>query len=143
MRTKLGEAVFRPDLPCLRCHRDGGAGPSPGRLRHPVRTQEIPTNYGATVVLEKPVTMLGRLKEGDRPLFPLFDESGKPSLSGAMGCLTCHDPHAGGMRDGGPSADAYLRDPGSVFLSEICTPCHRAESSERIRSFHKIPGGAP
>jgi hypothetical protein len=142
VRPKLGEGIFQPDLPCLRCHREGGAGPLPGRREHPARTQEVPTNYGATVTRETPVTMLGRLKEGVRPMFPLFDASGNRSFSGAMGCLTCHDPHAGGTRDGSPAANGYLRDPGYVFLSEICAPCHRGDHAERIRTFHKIPGGA-
>lgn len=139
VRPKLGEEIFRPDLPCLRCHREDGDGPVPGRLKHPALSREVPTNYGATVTLETPVTMFGRFKEGDRPMFPLFDPSGKRSLSGAMGCLTCHDPHAGGTRDGKPEANGYLRDPGFVFLSDMCAPCHRSENVERIRNFHKMP----
>ena len=140
IRPKLGEEIFRPDLPCLRCHREGGEGPVPGRLKHPPLTREVPTNYGATVTLETPVTMLGRFKEEERPMFPLFDPSGDRSLSGAMGCLTCHDPHAGGTRDGGSAANGYLRDPGFVFLSDMCAPCHRGENVDRVRNFHKMPG---
>lgn len=142
LRPKLGEEIFRPDLPCLRCHREGGAGPVPEWTTHPTRVREVPTNYGATVSVESPVTMVGRFQEGTRPMFPLFDPSGKPSLSGVMGCLTCHDPHAGGIRDGEPAANAYLRDPGSVFLSDICTSCHRGETSGRVRNFHRMPRGA-
>jgi hypothetical protein len=112
----------------------------PERPNHPVRTREVPTNYGATVTLETTVTMVGRLKQGERPMFPLFDPSGNRSLSGAMGCLTCHDPHAGGTRDGKPGAYAYLRDPGYVFLSDICAPCHRGENVDRVRNFHKVTG---
>jgi len=140
VRPKLGEEIFRPDLPCLRCHRDGGEGPVPGRLRHPPLTREVPTNYGATVTLETPVTMLGRFKEGERPMFPLFGPSGNRSLSGAIGCLTCHDPHAGGTRDAASSANGYLRDPGFVFLSDMCAPCHPGENVNRVRNFHKMPG---
>ena len=140
VRPKLGEEVFRPDLPCLRCHRDGGKGQVPGRMKHPPHTREVPTNYGATVTLETPVTMLGRFKEGERPMFPLFAPSGNRSLSGVMGCLTCHDPHAGGTRDGGSPANVYLRDPEFVFLSDMCAPCHRGENVDRVRNFHKTPG---
>ena len=139
VRPKLGEDIFRPDLPCLRCHREEREGPVPGRLKHPTLTQEIPTNYGATVTLETPVTMLGRFKEGERPMFPLFDPSGKRSLSGSMGCLTCHDPHAGGTRDGRPGANGYLRDPGYVFLSDMCASCHSGANADKVRNFHKIP----
>jgi hypothetical protein len=109
-------------------------------MKHPPHTREVPTNYGATVTLETPITMLGRFKEGERPMFPLFVPSGNRSLSGVMGCLTCHDPHAGGTRDGGSQANGYLRDPGFVFLSEMCVPCHRGENVDRVRKFHKIPG---
>lgn len=138
-RAKLGEEIFRPDLPCLNCHRENGRGPVPGRMKHPALTKDVPTNYGATVTLETAVTMHGRFKDGDRPMFPLFDGSGKRSLSGAMGCLTCHDPHAGGTRDGSPNGSGYLRDPGSVFLSELCAACHRGGDAERVRNFHKMP----
>ena len=110
---------------------------SPGWTSHPSRTREVSTNYGAKVTLETPITMLGRQKEGERPLFPLFDPSGKPALSGVMGCLTCHDPHAGGTRDGEPSANAYLRDPGFAFLADLCAPCHRGENADRVKNFHK------
>ena len=110
------------------------------RMKHPPLTREVPTNYGATVTLETPVTMLGRFKEEERPMFTLFDPSGDRSLSGAMGCLTCHDPHAGGTRDGGSAANGYLRDPGFVFLSDMCAPCHRGENVDRVRNFHKMPG---
>jgi len=140
IRPKLGEEIFRPDLPCLRCHRDGGEGQVPGRMKHPSHTREVPTSYGATVTLETPVTMLGRFKEGERPIFPLFVPSGSRSLSGVMGCLTCHDPHAGGTRDGGSQANGYLRDPEFVFLSDMCAPCHRGENVDRVRNFHKTPG---
>jgi hypothetical protein len=140
IHPKLGEEIFKPDLPCLRCHRDGENGPVPGRLKHPPLTRNVPTNYGATVTLESPVTMLGRFKEGERPMFPLFDPSGNRSLSGAMGCLTCHDPHAGGTRDGRPDANGYLRDPGFVFISDMCPSCHRGENVDKVRKFHEMPG---
>ena len=140
VRPKLGEEIFRPDLPCLLCHRKEGEGPVLGRLNHPALSREVPTNYGATVTLDTPVTMVGRFKEGDRPMFPLFDSSGKRSQSGALGCLTCHDPHAGGTRDGRPKANGYLRDPGFDFLSDMCAPCHSGERMDRVRKFHMAPG---
>jgi len=139
VRPKLGEEIFRPDLPCLRCHREGGQGPVTGRPKHPGRAREVPTNYGATVTMETLVVMRGRFKEGERPMFPLFDPSGSRSISGSMGCLTCHDPHAGGTRDGRPEAKGYLRDPGFVFLSDMCGACHRGDTVERVRNFHKMP----
>lgn len=136
------EEVFRPDQSCLRCHNDQGIGQVPGWMEHPQSRKQVPTNYGAMVVLETPIHMTGRLAEGNRPLFPLFDADGNRSLSGRMGCLTCHDPHLGTIGTtggGGRSASAYLRDPSGIFLSEICVPCHRSESGEHAVSFHKLP----
>ncbi len=136
------EEIFAPDLPCLRCHRDEHGGPASGRGEHPKSRKTVPTSYGAVVTLETPIAMLGRLQEGGVPLFPLFDENGRAGLSGRMGCLTCHDPHAGNkMKDGagGGAAGSYLRDPSGVFLAEICAPCHKDSAGEHARKFHEIP----
>ncbi|GAB4231290.1 MAG: hypothetical protein OHK0028_06180 [Deltaproteobacteria bacterium] len=142
LKPKLGEEIFRPDLPCLRCHREGGPGPVPKWPVHPSRIREVPTTYGATVAIDTPVTMVGRFREGSRPMFPLFDPAGKPAISGVMGCLTCHDPHAGGTRNGEPAANAYLRDASFVFLSDMCASCHRGENADRVRNFHRMQRGA-
>ena len=136
------EEIFAPDLPCLRCHREGGAGPSVAHGDHPKSRKKVPTSYGAVVTLETPIMMMGRLQEGGVPLFPLFDETGRIGLSGRMACLTCHDPHAGNkMNDGerAVAAGAYLRDPSGVFLAEVCTPCHRGSAGEHARKFHELP----
>jgi hypothetical protein len=83
--------------------------------------------------------MTGKHREGGKPLFPLFDEAGKASMVGRMGCLTCHDPHAGGKGDGDARPRAYLRDPSLVFLSEMCGSCHRNEGADRVKMFHNRP----
>lgn len=102
--------------------------------------RKVPTTYGATVVLESPVVMAGRLREGEKPLFPLFSDNGVPSLRGRMGCLTCHDPHAGStLKTGERKAVRYLRDATGAFLAEICAPCHRDDAVERVRRFHALP----
>jgi hypothetical protein len=137
MRAKTGEEPFPPDLPCLRCHREGGDAPLPKWSKHPNRIQEVPTNYGASVTLETPITMIGKHKEGSRPMFPLFDDAGKPGMAGRMGCLTCHDPHAGEKGEAG--AGRYLRDPSLLFLSDLCAPCHRKEGTARTKEFHTRP----
>jgi len=136
------EEVFRPDQACKRCHYEQGIGPVPGWMEHPKARKQVPTNYGAMVTLETPIHMTGRLTEGNRPLFPLFDADGNRSLVGRMGCLTCHDPHLGMVGNSGGtgrSASAYLRDPSGIFLSEICVPCHRNDSGDHAVSFHKLP----
>ncbi len=136
------EEIFAPDAPCLRCHREGGDGPKVLHEDHPKSRKKVPTSYGAVVTLETPIVMLGRLKEGDKPLFPLFEESGRKAQSGRLACLTCHDPHAGTKMkegDGRRDAAAFLRDPSGAFLAEVCTPCHRGSSGERVRKFHDLP----
>ncbi|MGE5189660.1 MAG: cytochrome c3 family protein [Gemmatimonadota bacterium] len=141
-RRHAWEEIFAPDLPCLRCHRDGGDGPVVAHGEHPKSRKKVPTSYGAVVTLETPIVMLGRLQEGGLPLFPLFEDNGRRAMSGRMGCLTCHDPHAGTTMTGegdGRTPVAYLRDPSGVFLAEICTPCHRGSAGEYARKFHELP----
>lgn len=141
-RRHSWEEVFVPDLACLRCHREDGEGPSVPRGEHPKSRKKVPTNYGAVVTLETPVVIRGRLQEGGRPLFPLFDESGKKSLAGQMGCVTCHDPHAGNTTatdNDGRVSTTYLRDSSGVFLAELCAPCHRNSAGEYARKYHEIP----
>ncbi len=136
------EEFFAPDVPCLRCHHEGGAGPVVANADHPKSRRKVPTTYGAIVTLETPIPMLGRLKEGDSPLFPLFDDAGARMMAGRMGCPTCHDPHAGNTMKGGENegaAGSYLRDPSGVFLAEICAPCHKDSAGEHARKFHDLP----
>jgi len=140
VRPKVGQEFFAPDLLCIRCHREGGDAPLPREATHPNRMQEVPTSYGAKVTLETPIVMMGRHMEGGRPLFPLFSEDGRQAMSGRMGCLTCHNPHAGA---GGEVKNAYLRDPTMAFLSELCSQCHRDDGVKRVKEFHRIPRGAP
>jgi predicted CXXCH cytochrome family protein len=142
VRRHSWEEIFAPDLPCLRCHREGGLGSAIANGDHPKRRKAVPTSYGAVVTLETPIVMLGRLQEGGKPLFPLFDESGRKSMSGRMGCLTCHDPHAGaiiGEGEGRRAASGYRRDPSDVFLAEMCSPCHRESPGDHARKFHELP----
>jgi len=136
------EEIFVPDLPCLRCHREEGPGAAMERGEHPKSRKKVPTSYGAIVTLETPIVMLGRLREGGSPLFPLFDDDGKQSMSGRIGCLTCHNPHAGATMNPGDirrTSAAYLRDPSGGFLAEVCAPCHRDSAGEHARKFHELP----
>lgn len=133
--------AFSADLPCLGCHRENGTGPVPKWTEHPKVKKKVPTSYGATVSLETPIIMFSRLREGGRSMFPLYDENGKPAMSGRMGCLTCHDPHAASTvkeGDGSRSAAGYLRDPSGIFLAEVCESCHRENGGEYARKFHDI-----
>ncbi len=141
-KRKPWEESFPPDLVCLRCHNEDGTGKVLEWTEHPKKRKKVATTYGATVTMETPILMVSRLKEGGRPLFPLFDEADAKSQSGRMGCLTCHDPHAGTiMKEKGEkrSASGYLRDPSGIFLAEICTPCHRGTAGEHVRKFHLLP----
>jgi hypothetical protein len=131
------------NAPCLRCHRgEAGTAPLPPLHDHPGTRRKVPTNYGATVVIETPISMVGRIVEQGRPLFPLYGEDGKAGMGGRPGCLTCHDPHAGSIikrSGGGGGAVKYLRDPSGSFLYELCVPCHKKEAGEKITGFHSLP----
>jgi len=143
VRRNFYDEPFGPDQSCLRCHDEERIGTSLRWMEHPKARREVPTNYGATVVLESPIHMNGRLREGDRPLFPLFDAGGKPALSGRMGCGTCHDPHLGAVGNSGArkrSSAFYLRDPSGIFLSELCTPCHGNKYGKQMVCFYTLPG---
>lgn len=142
VKKRAWEEVLSADLPCLRCHREGGMATTAKWMEHPKSKKKVPTSYGATVTIENPVVMVGKLQESGKPLFPFFDEKNKPVLTGRMGCLTCHDPHAGttaGGKEGGPTAGGYLRDPSGVFLSEICGACHRTDVEKHLKTFHEYP----
>ncbi len=139
IRPKLGEELFQPDLACIRCHREGGDATIPPWGSHPNHRKEVSTTYGAKVILETPVTMISKHKEGGKPVFPLFDEVGKPAMTGRIGCLTCHDPHAGGKAGEGVAPAKYQRDPGKVFLSDICATCHRGDALKKLNEFHTGP----
>jgi hypothetical protein len=141
IKRRAYEESFLPNLPCLRCHREGGPGPIAKEMDHPTRKKMVPTNYGETVTLESNITMVGRFQESGRPVFPLFDDAGKAGMSGRVGCLTCHDPHASVMKSGKEerTSSGYLRDSSDNFIGEICASCHRGEAVEHVRKFHVLP----
>ncbi|HEY3490676.1 MAG TPA: cytochrome c3 family protein [Candidatus Deferrimicrobiaceae bacterium] len=142
VRRKPSDELFLPNLPCLRCHQEGGIAPLPPLSEHPSRKRKVPTNYGGSVILETLIPMVGRFLEAGKPMFPLYDEGLTPGNNGRIACLTCHDPHAGiGMSPDGKdrAAGAYLRDPSDNFIAEICEGCHRGEASEHVRKFHTLP----
>jgi predicted CXXCH cytochrome family protein len=142
VKPRAYEENFEPNLACQRCHQEGGVANLPKLIEHPTRKKKVPTNYGGNVTLESVITMVGRFQEGGKALFPLFDEKGNPGLSGRIGCLTCHDPHAGvGVAPGKSErvAGSYLRDPSDNFIGEICGACHHGDAVEHTRKFHTLP----
>ncbi len=142
IKRRAFEEIFPPNRPCLRCHQEGGLAPLPALIEHPTRKKKVPTNYGGNVTLESSITMVGRFEEEGKALFPLFDDNGKPGLSGRIGCLTCHDPHAGVAVAPGKKerlSGAYLRDSSDNFIAEICGTCHRGDAAVHARKFHVLP----
>ncbi len=114
----------RPDgAPCQECHpaRAGGAGH--GGVAGCGACHRIHGSRGAATTCEgcHPVTRLHpeptALADGP---FPALDPRGRSSAAGAMGCVTCHDPHE--------PAPPRLRGTGE---RPLCLGCHPDKAAGR------------
>jgi hypothetical protein len=70
---------------------------------------------------------------------PTFGPAGEPSNTGAISCLTCHEPHIAPPNMGAPVASTQQR---RMFLrpqatEELCADCHGAETLWRFLYYHK------
>ncbi len=106
---------------CTCCHRQGGTASRrvPKYVDHP------------------DVALVNRTALGQPGYMPTFDTLGQESQTGAISCLTCHDPHvppsAGGAH-AGPQRRMFLR-PGAG--QGLCVDCHGAETLWRFLYYHK------
>ncbi len=113
---------------CTGCHRRGecGAGRIPAYTDHP----EVP--------------ILNRKAHGEPGYMPTFDSHGELSRTGAVSCLTCHEPHAAASARSAPgSSQMFLRH--SERLS-LCADCHGIEALWRFLYYHQAqrnPHGEP
>ncbi len=76
----------------------------------------------------------GHVADSGAPM-PVFDSAGSQSLTGVIGCPTCHDAHrqrADGLADDRPGR--FLRRARSEHL--LCADCHGPSSLRRYQYFH-------
>jgi predicted CXXCH cytochrome family protein len=116
---------------CTCCHRKGGCASTrvPKYMDHP------------------DVALVNRTRPGQPDYMPTFDPLGKESQTGAISCLTCHDPHVRPSTLGVGSAVLPYR---RMFLRpesgpsheghttpQLCVACHGAETLWRFLYYHK------
>lgn len=85
------------------------------------------------------VIMVNRTGPGQSGYMPTFDSQGKPSKTGAISCLTCHEPHTATFgADAGEGLSLHNR----MFLrpaasNGICVDCHGIETLWRFLYYHE------
>lgn len=85
------------------------------------------------------VALVNRTRPEQPGYMPTFDATGEPSDTGAISCLTCHEPHVAPADIGAPGGNARHR---RMFLrpqaaQELCADCHGAETLWRFLYYHK------
>ena len=85
------------------------------------------------------VALVNRTRPGQPGYMPTFDLAGDPSDTGAISCLTCHEPHVAPANMGADGGNArrqrmFLRAEAS---QELCADCHGAETLWRFLYYHK------
>ncbi len=108
---------------CTCCHRQGGC--ASGRV--------------AKYADHPDVALVNRTQAGQPGYMPTFDPAGEPSDTGAISCLTCHEPHVAPPNATAGGADAQRR---RMFLrpqakQELCADCHGGETLWRFLYYHK------
>ncbi|UCG57554.1 MAG: hypothetical protein JSU70_22145 [Phycisphaerales bacterium] len=108
---------------CTCCHRQGGCAATlvPEYVDHPE------------------VALLNRTSPDDREYMPTFDSSGQPSPTGAISCLTCHQPHTSNSTaetgEEPPSRHRMFLRP--TTSKRLCIDCHGMEALWRFLYYHK------
>ncbi|UCD00221.1 MAG: cytochrome c3 family protein [Phycisphaerales bacterium] len=112
---------------CTCCHRQGECASNhiPKHLDHP------------------DVALVNRTPPGQPGYMPTLDQAGEPSDTGAISCLTCHEPHIAppSPEQDGRSAQ-HRPDRRSRFLRPetnqgLCADCHGVETLWRFLYYHK------
>ena len=86
------------------------------------------------------VALVNRSNPDDPRYMPTFDKQGKPSRTGAISCLTCHEPHIApsitkANENSWPHNRMFLRP---AMHHGICVDCHGAETLWRFLYYHKV-----
>jgi predicted CXXCH cytochrome family protein len=81
------------------------------------------------------VALLNRTRPDEPGYRPTFDQQGKPSSTGTISCLTCHEPHTAPPTPGTSRQHAMFLRPAKN--QELCVDCHGPETLWRFLYFHK------
>lgn len=117
-RSTISGADFGREY-CTGCHRDGecGQGRIPMLTDHP----DVP--------------LLNRQSPGEPGYMPTFDNLGERSRTGAISCLTCHEPHMAESAQAEPGLDRMFLRPSSH--QSLCADCHGIEAPWRFLYYHQ------
>lgn len=133
---------------CTRCHvahdakgpvmwaREPGTGKSvPDTLCHSCHEGDVAYYEHPQIIEAWSSTIRSGLATDDGAPMPVFDSDGSKSLTGAIGCPTCHDPHR--QRAAGLPAERpglFLRRARSEGF--LCSDCHGPSGLRRYQYFH-------
>jgi predicted CXXCH cytochrome family protein len=122
-RRSISRSNFGREL-CTCCHRQGQCAEAhiPKYVDHP------------------DVALVNRTRSQQPGYMPTFDSDGERLSTGAISCLTCHDPHAAPMTSeaGRKTSPSYRQ----MFLRPtecqgLCVDCHGMEALWRFLYYHK------
>lgn len=81
------------------------------------------------------IALFNRTRPGEQGYRPTFNRQGKPSQTGTISCLTCHEPHTAQLNlETSRQFTMFLRP---TKNQELCVDCHGPESLWRFLYFHK------
>jgi hypothetical protein len=154
VRNVRGEIVAESG-PCGSCHLAHSASDEGGVWAHGSTSE---TDFGSSLctcchgqgecagsrvpeyVDHPEVALLNRTSPQQPGYMPTFDSRGKRSRTGAISCLTCHEPHAARVN---PEARGKSFPPRRrMFLRftehrGLCIDCHGIETLWRFLYYHK------
>lgn len=122
-KDTMSKSNFGRDL-CTCCHQQGqcAKGYIPKYVDHPE------------------VSLVNRTSPQQPGHMPTFDSDGERSQTGAISCLTCHDPHKASLRtqsERKPSPSHRYMFLRSTEHQILCADCHGIEALWRFGYYHK------
>jgi predicted CXXCH cytochrome family protein len=81
------------------------------------------------------VALLNRTHPDEPGYIPTFDRQAKLSRTGAISCLTCHEPHTASSNPAGiTNHSSFLRP---MTYQKLCVDCHGVETLWRFLYYHE------
>jgi predicted CXXCH cytochrome family protein len=136
--------------PCGACHKvHGSSGYAGVWAQSSVSEADLPSEYCtcchsrgkcAAAFIPKysdhpDVALVNRTNPEEPGYVPTFDKQGEPSRTGAISCLTCHEPHTVSPNAGELQIHSMFLRP--MTYRKLCVDCHGAETLWRFLYYHK------